>query len=43
MIRLTALHLVPVLIAAASHAGEITIEPRPFTLETSFTATALPG
>lgn len=42
MIRLTALQLLPVLIAAASHAGEITIEPRPFTLETLFSATALP-
>lgn len=42
MIRLTASHLVPVFIAAAAHAGEITVEPRPFTLETSFIATALP-
>ena len=42
MIRLSALHLVPVLFAAASQAGEITVEQRPFTLEKSFTATALP-
>jgi multidrug efflux pump subunit AcrA (membrane-fusion protein) len=42
MIRLSALHLVPVLIAAASQAGEITVEQRPFTIEKSFAATALP-
>jgi multidrug resistance efflux pump len=42
MIRLPALHLVPVLIAAASQAGEITVEQRPFTIEKSFAATALP-
>ena len=42
MIRRTALQLVPVLIAAASHAGEITIERRPFTLEKSFSASVLP-
>ena len=42
MTRLTVLHLVPALLAAAAHAGEITIEPRPFTLEKSFSATALP-
>ena len=42
MIRSTAFHLVPVLIAAASHAGEITVEQRPFTLEKTFAATALP-
>ena len=43
MIRLSALHLVPVLMAAASHAGEITVEQRPFTIEKSFTASDLPG
>jgi multidrug efflux pump subunit AcrA (membrane-fusion protein) len=42
MIRSSALHLVPALIAAASHAGEITVEHRPFTVEKSFSATALP-
>ena len=41
MIRLTALYLAPVLIAAA-HAAEITVEPRPFSVEIAFTATALP-
>ena len=29
-------------IAAASHAGEFTVETRPFTIETQFTATAVP-
>ena len=43
MARLTPFHLIPVLIAAASHAGEITIELRPFIVEKSFTATALPA
>jgi multidrug resistance efflux pump len=43
MSRLTPLHLLPALIAAASHAGEVTIELRPFSIEKSFTATALPG
>ena len=43
MARLTPLHLIPALIAAASHAGEVTIEPRPFAVEKSFTAAALPG
>lgn len=43
MARFTPLHLLPVLIAAASHAGEITIEPRAFFIENSFAATALPG
>lgn len=42
MARLTPLHIIPALIAAA-HAGEVTIEPRPFSIEKSFTATALPG
>ena len=41
MISLTALYLAPALIAAA-HAAEITVEPRPFTVEITFTATALP-
>ncbi|MGL5019910.1 MAG: hypothetical protein ACRDBP_17375 [Luteolibacter sp.] len=43
MSRLTPLHLIPALIAAASHAGEVTIDLRPFSIEKSFTATALPG
>jgi len=43
MARLTPFHIVPALIAAASHAGEVTIEPRPFSIEKSFTAAALPG
>ena len=43
MARLTPFHLIPALIAAASHAGEVTIEPRPFAIEKSFTAAALPG
>jgi HlyD family secretion protein len=43
MARLTPLHLIPALIAAASHAGELTIEPRPFLVENAFPATALPG
>jgi HlyD family secretion protein len=43
MARITPLHLIPALIAAASHAGELTIEQRPFSIEKSFNATALPG
>ena len=43
MARLTPLHLIPALIAAASHAGEVTIELRPFAIEKSFNAAALPG
>jgi HlyD family secretion protein len=43
MSRLTPFHLIPALIAAASHAGEITIELRPFLIEKSFTAAALPA
>lgn len=42
MIRLSALHIVPLLLAAASHAGEITVEQRPFTIEKSFPAAILP-
>lgn len=42
MARITPLHLIPALIAAASHAGEITIERRPFCIDRSLTATALP-
>lgn len=42
MTRLTPLHLFPILIAAASHAGELTVEHRPFTIEKTFSATALP-
>ncbi len=43
MARLTPFHIIPALIAAASHAGEVTIEPRPFFVEKSFTAVALPA
>ena len=42
MIRLTALSLVPLLVATFAHAGEIIVEARPFILEKSFAATALP-
>jgi multidrug efflux pump subunit AcrA (membrane-fusion protein) len=42
MIRLPALHMVPILLAAASQAGEVPIEKRPFTQEQTFSATALP-
>lgn len=42
MTRLHLFRLAPFLCAAISHAGEITIEPRPFTLEKSFNAIALP-
>lgn len=43
MARITPLHLIPALIAAASHAGEVTIAQRPFAIEKSFNAAALPG
>ncbi len=43
MARITPFHLVPALLAAATHAGEVTIEPRPFSVRHTFTATALPG
>ncbi len=43
MSRLTPLHLIPALIAAASHAGEVTVEQRPFSIEKSFGAAALPA
>ncbi|MEN9974282.1 MAG: hypothetical protein RLZZ282_288 [Verrucomicrobiota bacterium] len=42
MIRLTALFLVPVCLAVACQAEEITVETRPFTREASFLATAMP-
>jgi hypothetical protein len=42
MARLTPFHILPALIAAASHAGEVTIDPRPFSVEKSFNTTALP-
>lgn len=42
MARLTPLHFLPILIAAASHAAEITIEQNPFSIEKTFTAVALP-
>lgn len=38
----TALQLLPVFFAATSHAGEVTAEPAPFTVEKSFSATAMP-
>ena len=43
MVRFTPLQFIPVLIAAASHAGEITIESRAFRIESTFSATALPN
>jgi HlyD family secretion protein len=43
MARFTSLHLVPALLAAAAHAGELTIEARPFSIRHTFPATALPG
>lgn len=43
MARITPIHLIPVLIAAASHGGEITIEQRPFVIEKTFTAAVLPS
>ena len=43
MARLTPLHLIPALIATASHAGEVSIELRPFFIEKSFSAAVLPG
>lgn len=42
MARFTPFHLIPVLIAAASHASEITVESRLFSIEKSFSAIALP-
>jgi len=42
MIRLPALFAVTLALAVTSHAGEITVESRPYTIESSFTATALP-
>jgi hypothetical protein len=43
MARITPLHLIPALIAAASHAGEITIEQRPFSVGKTFAAAVIPG
>ena len=43
MTRFTSFHVIPALIAAAAHAGEITVQLRPFSVEKSFAATALPG
>ncbi len=43
MARITPLHIIPALIAAASHAGEITVEQRPFSIGKILTAAALPG
>ncbi len=43
MARITPFQLIPAFIAAASHAGEITIETRPFIIEKSFAAAALPA
>ncbi len=43
MARLTPIHLVPALIAAAATAGEVTVEPQPFTVEQTFSASALPA
>jgi HlyD family secretion protein len=35
-------HIIPALIAATAHAGELTMEMKPFSVTHSFTATALP-
>ncbi len=43
MARIIPLHLIPALIATASHAAEVTIARRPFFIEKSFPAAALPG
>jgi HlyD family secretion protein len=43
MARIPSLPLVPVMFAAALHAGEVTIEHKPFVIHHSFTATAMPG
>ena len=43
MARITPLHLIPALIAAASHASEITVEQKPFVIEKSISAVALPA
>jgi multidrug efflux pump subunit AcrA (membrane-fusion protein) len=42
MARLTPLHFVPALLAAASHAGEITIHPQLFFVSHQLAATAVP-
>ena len=42
MTRFTPFLLASVLFAAAAHAGEITIQPKPFFSEQTFSATALP-
>jgi hypothetical protein len=43
MPRVAPFQIIPALIVAASHAGEVTIEPRPFFIEKSFAAAVLPG
>ena len=43
MSRLTPFHIIPALIAAASHAGEVTVELKPFLLERSFPAAVIPS
>ena len=43
MSRLTPFHIIPALIAAASHAGEVTVELKPFLLERSFPAAVIPN
>ncbi len=43
MARLTPLHLLPILIAAATHAAEITIEQAPFNVEKTVNAVVLPA
>ena len=43
MARLTPLHLLPILIAAASHAAEVTIEQAPFSIEKTVNAVVLPA
>jgi len=43
MARLTPLPLIPVLLTAITHAGELTIQPKPFFTEQTFGATAIPS
>ncbi len=43
MTRLLPLHLIPVLVAAASPAAEIPVEQRPFAVTKSFSATVMPA
>jgi len=42
MARLSSLHIFPALLAAASHAGELTISESPFVVEKTFAASVIP-